>query len=246
MQPWIALASWGIPAVVGTVIAVIVHRNRKPGCTGTALTATARVYSLEPTGAMIEDRCVCRIGLCVEIAGRDPYDVAVRQPIDALEIAAVRPGSVVRVQVDPGDQQRVRIEFATSVRAPSVAALAAAYTRFKQTHGNDSGQWASAAELLASGRRVHGTLVSFAATGKTLRTLGRSATARPELLDAPQYVIAMEFRLRESGRVVGRNVQSIPSDQVPRLAVGLQLPCAVDTSDLAHRFVVDWERITFR
>lgn len=184
MEPWIALSSWGIPVVVGTVIAVIVHRNRKPGSTGTALTGTARVYSLEP--------------------------------------------------------------FATSVREPSVAALAAAYNRFKQTYGNDSGQWASVAELLASGRRVHGTLVSFAATGNTLRALGRTAAAKPELLDAPQYIIAVEFRLRESGRVIGRNVQSIPVDQVPRLAVGLQLPCAVDTSDLAHRFVVDWDRITFR
>ncbi len=64
----------------------------------------------------------------------------------------------------------------------------------------------------------------------------------PELLDAPQYVIEMELRFPNLVPIVGRSVQSIPEDHVPYLAVGLELPCAVDPSDPAHRFVVDWER----
>ncbi len=47
---------------------------------------------------------------------------------------------------------------------------------------------------------------------------------------------------RDLAPIIGRSVQSIPDDHVPYLTVGLELPCAVDPSDPAHRFVVDWQR----
>jgi hypothetical protein len=125
-----------------------------------------------------------------------------------------------------------------------VATLAQAYNQHQRNHGSVAGQWASAAELLASGQRVPGVLKSFAATGNTLRGLGRTATATPELLDAPQYVIEAELHFPNLAPVIGRSVQSIPLDAVPCLAIGLELTCAVDPADPAHRFVMDWARVT--
>ncbi|MBI2701363.1 hypothetical protein [Mycobacterium gordonae] len=148
--------------------------------------------------------------------------------------------------------KKVRIQKGGPVRRttlpqpPDTAALAAAYNAHKQRHGGASGQWASAAQLLASGQRAHGVLRSFAPTGNTLRRLGRDATAMPELLDAPQYVLEMELQFPNLTPIVGRSVQSIPEDHVPYLAVGLEVPCAVDPSDPARRFVVDWERVSHR
>lgn len=248
MESLTPMLSWGIPALVLVFIGVSLYRIRKPRFTGPALTGVARILSVQSTGTVINDRYVCKISLSVEIPGREPYEAAVRQAIHPIQMASVQPGSVVPVQVDSADLGKVRIEPASSIRrttftgSPNAADLAAAYNEHKQRHGSASGQWASAAQLLASGQRVQGVLRSFAPTGNTLRSLGRQATAMPELLDAPQYVVEMELRFPNLAPIIGRSVQSIPEDHVPYLAVGLELPCAVDPSDPSRRFVVDWER----
>lgn len=239
--------SWGVPALVMLFIAVSLYRIRKPRFTGPALTGVARILSVQSTGTVINDRYVCKISLSVEIPGREPYEATVRQAVHPIQMASVQPGLVVQVQVDSANPGKLRIEPRNAVRRttvaqPSAADLAAAYNEHKQRHGSASGQWASAAQLLASGQRVQGVLRSCAPTGNTLRSLGRQATAMPELLDAPQYVVEMELRFPNLAPITGRSVQSIPEEHVPYLAVGLELPCAVDPSDPTHRFVVDWER----
>lgn len=242
------LLSWGVPAVVLLIVAVSLYRIRKPKFAGPALTGFARILSVQSTGTVINDRYVCKIALSVEIPGREPYEATIRQAVHPISMASIQPGLVVAVQVDSANPNKVRIDRDGPARRtaiaepPSTAALAAAYNEHKQRHGGASGNWASAAELLASGQRVNGVLRSFAATGNTLRGLGRAATAMPELLDAPQYVVEIELQFANLAPIIGRSVQSIPEDHVPYLAVGLELPCAVDPSDPAHRFVVDWER----
>jgi hypothetical protein len=249
------LLGFGTPAVVMLIVAVTLYRIRKPRFTGAALFGIARIQSLASTGTVINNRYVCKIRLRVEIPGREPYEVTVRQAVHPISMASVQPGSIVRVQIDSDDLQKVRIDSAQPMRAAatgstgspgsaSVATLAEAYNQHKRDHGSVAGRWASAAELLASGQRVPGLLRSFAATGNTLRGLGRTATATPELLDAPQYLIEAELRFPNLAPVIGRSVQSIPSDAVPCLAIGLELTCAVDAADPAHRFVVDWASVT--
>lgn len=241
------LLSWGIPALVMLFVGVSLYRIRKPRFSGPALTGVARILSVQSTGTVINDRYVCKISLSVEVPGREPYEATVRQAVHPIQMASVQPGLVVPVQVDSANPSKVRIEPGNAVRRttvaqPSAADLATAYNEHKHRHGSASGQWASAAQLLASGQRVPGVLRSFAPTGNTLRSLGREATAMPELLDAPQYVVEMELHFPNLAPIIGRSVQSIPDDHVPYLAVGLELPCAVDPSDPAHRFVVDWQR----
>jgi hypothetical protein len=97
----------------------------------------------------------------------------------------------------------------------------------------------SAAELRASGQRVTGVLKSFHATGKTMRSRG-VRPSRPEFLDYPYYRLKVELHLPNQGPVVGRIRQPVPPTEVPNLAIGRELNCAVDPADPAKRWVVDW------
>jgi hypothetical protein len=103
-----------------------------------------------------------------------------------------------------------------------------------------AGQVLSAAALLASGQRVPAALKSFAATGTTPRSLGRTPS-RPELIDAPHYMLEVELHFPNLAPITARAVQPVPVAHVPSLAIGLSLTCAVDPADPSHRFVVDWD-----
>jgi hypothetical protein len=133
---------------------------------------------------------------------------------------------------DVADQIKAAVEGALQ---PSVVQQADVY---RQTAG--AGQILSAAALLASGQRVPAALKSFAPTGTTPRSLGRTPS-RPELIDAPHYILEVELHFPNLAPITGRAVQPVPVAHVPSLAIGLPLTCAVDPADPSHRFVVDWD-----
>ncbi len=97
----------------------------------------------------------------------------------------------------------------------------------------------SGPDLLASGQRVRGVLKSFTATGETPRSRGFTPS-RPEFLDYPYYALVVELQLPNLAPVVGRNRQPVPLTEVPNLAIGRELNCAVDPADPAGLFIVDW------
>jgi hypothetical protein len=97
----------------------------------------------------------------------------------------------------------------------------------------------SGPELLALGQRVRGVLKSFTATGETARSRGLTPS-RPEFLDYPYYALVVELQLPNQAPVIGRNRQPIPPTEVPNLAIGRELNCAVDPADPSGRFAVDW------
>jgi hypothetical protein len=90
----------------------------------------------------------------------------------------------------------------------------------------------SGPDLLASGQRVRGILKSFTATGETPRSRGFTPS-RPEFLDYPYYALVVELQLPNLAPVVGRNRQPVPLTEVPNLAIGRELNCAVDPADPA-------------
>ena len=94
-------------------------------------------------------------------------------------------------------------------------------------------------DLLASGQRVRGVLKSFRATGETMRNQGITPS-RPEFLDYPYYALAVELRLPNRAPVLGGIQQPVPLTEVPNLAIGRELNCAVDPADPANRFIIDW------
>jgi hypothetical protein len=112
---WVTLAL----LVAGTVAVIRANARTRKKFDDTATSsvlrsgtaATARVLSLDWAGAKSGAWYVCRIGLRVELVGRDPYEVTVQQRIEAVRLPAVQPGSTVAVRVDPANPLIVGIDF---------------------------------------------------------------------------------------------------------------------------------------
>ncbi len=98
------------------------------------------------------------------------------------------------------------------------------------------GQIPGVAALLASGQRVPGVLMAYKDNGHSTD----SSFSIPELRDAPYYVLTVELHIPNLAPMTARNSQPVPAALVPKLALGLQLTCAVDPSDPARLFAVDW------
>ena len=92
-------------------------RFRQPTIKGPALTGTAQILSVEQsTGPMREGlNLALRIGLRVEVPGRQPYDVAVKRTVDLNHLARVQTGATIPVQVDATNPQKVRIDFSQPI-----------------------------------------------------------------------------------------------------------------------------------
>jgi hypothetical protein len=233
----------GSSFVIPVLVIVLARRSRNPKIRGPALSGTAQVLSAQTTGTMINQSYVLRIALRVQIPDRQPYDVTVSRRIHPIQMAAIQPGNVIPVQVDAANPNVVEFDFNRSVPSQGVqhsgpATVAQIADALKRTP--NAGSVGSAADLLASGQRVEGVLKSFAATGTTPRSVGRTPS-RPELLDAPHYVLEVELHFPNLAPLTGRNQQTVPVDQVPTLAIGRELVCVVDPGDPANRFVVDWD-----
>ena len=168
----------------------------------------------------------------------------------------IQPGSTVGVEVDSANPKNVRIGIGSPSRSgPQQATFFGTNmptpggpgnpmnVGINLSQGPGSGPVHSAAELLASGQRVSGVLKSFAPTGNTPRSLGRTPST-PELLDAPYYLLDIELHFPNLAPFEARNTQPVPPAWVPYLAIGLQLPCAVDPANPQQLCVVDWHAIT--
>jgi hypothetical protein len=102
--------------------------------------------------------------------------------------------------------------------------------------GAGGGHIPGVVELLASGQRVPGVLMSFSASGHSTD----SSFSIPELRDSPFYVLTVELHIPNLAPMTARNSQPVPPAVVPKLALGLQLTCAVDQANPAKLFAVDW------
>ena len=102
--------------------------------------------------------------------------------------------------------------------------------------GGGGGQIPGVVEILASGQRVPGVLMAFSDNGHSTD----SSFSRPELRDAPFYVLTVELHIPNLAPMTARNSQPVPPAMVPKLALGLQLTCAVDPANPAKLFAVDW------
>jgi hypothetical protein len=221
---------------------------RKPKFRGNAVAGTAQVVSLRRIGSMMQNSLVpqimCRIGLRVQVPGSEPYDVKIWKGWAPWAMDSIQPGRTVAVEVDSADPKKIRIGSPSPSRVASfstnlsVSGDLADQVRARVT----TGPVRSAADLLASGQRVMGALKSFSPTGTTPRSLGRTAS-RPELADAPHYQLVIELHFPNLAPIDARTVQPVPLDQVPNLAIGLALPCAVDSAN-PQACVVDWDAIT--
>jgi hypothetical protein len=252
----VAMIAWGI---------IMTWVGREGKIRGPALTGTAQILSVRTLGAVAAypRRVVCRVRLRVDVPGHEPYETTARQNFTPWVLDAhIHAGGTVAVRVNSTNPKHVQIDLSRPVHHPPQAGSAGS-TRtvafespptgditdqisealedvFKQTQA--AGSILSAADLLASGQRVPAVLKSFAATGTTPRSLGRTPS-KPELLDAPHYVLEVELHFPNLTPMTAQAIQPVPVPQVPNLAIGLKVPCVVDPADPARRFVVDWNEI---
>jgi hypothetical protein len=247
--PWITVAITGLFVTALIVGPLLVRRMRK--ISGPVLAGTAQVLSLQQFGSLVVNgpaRQICRFRLRVEVPGREPYEVTHWQNFAPWDLAAVAPGETVGVEVDSTKPKRVRIRGDRAVRRHPGPAVV--FDRFSapptptgsadlSKRGGGGGPEVSAADLLASGQRAPGLLKSFATMGTTPRSLGRMPSLGNSL-DTPHYRLEVELHLPNLAPITGRAIQPVPESQVPNLAIGLELDCAVDPADPSHRFVVDW------
>lgn len=229
----VGLAVFLVACFAGPFVVRRVRRIRGPVTPG-----SARVLSLRQFGSVAVNgpaRTICRIRLSVSVPGREPYNVTVWRNIPPWELNGVLAGRTIAVEVDCGNPRRLRIGRSQPAQwrtGPGGAYAPAAA----------SDRVVSAADLLASGQRAPGVLRSFAATGTTPRSLGRTPS-RAELLDAPHYALEVEIQFPNLAPITARSVQPVPLSRVPDLAIGAKLPCVVDQADPARRFIVDWDEL---
>ena len=222
------------------------------------------MLSLKSTGTILENTAyVCKIALRVEVSGREPYEVKIKQPIDVTQMSLVQPGETVSVQVAAKNPRKVRIGSGGSGSSSDAAPASSPtfnptldqklsqldqmrasgrYTdeqaeflrrslmaeaqpnQAEQTPNSGGGHIPGVVEILASGQRVSGVLMSFSARGHNTD----SSFSIPELRDAPFYVLTVELHIPNLAPMTARNSQPVPPAVVPKLALGLQLTCAVD------------------
>ena len=85
-----------------------------------SLTGTAQVLSLKSTGTILENTAyVCKIALRVQVSGREPYDLTIKQPIDVTQMSLVQPGETVSVQVQPRTRARFGSVLTARVLTPA-------------------------------------------------------------------------------------------------------------------------------
>jgi hypothetical protein len=244
------LLSFGVPVLITIVVlAVVLPRVfgalRGPKFKGAPVMGRAQILALRPSGGSIQRGGMppaysCQIALRVQLPGQPTYDVTTSQYVDSMLLPSMQPGTAVVVQVDSANPQTVRIDFSQGMAAPSSGAQAStADVAGAVNQSPGLVPVSSAAALLASGQQVRGVLKSYADTGNTPRSLGRTPSV-PEWIDAPQYVIDVELQFPNMAPVEARTIQPIPLTQVPNLFVGLQVNCAVNPANPAREFVVDW------
>src|SRR5689334_73374 len=209
------------------------------------------VMSLQPTGTVINDMYyVCNIGLRVSLPAQAPYDVMIKQSVPLHAMGRVDPGKTVAVKVDPIDRTKVAIDWNVVVTggpagAPAMDPSAGMIAGAVASAGGAAGlaqqgiTVSSTVDLLRSGQRVLGVLTEYADTGNTPRSLGLTPS-RPEFLDDPMYAVTLQLHVSNTTPIEAKVVQRVPRAQVPNLAMGQQLNCAVDPSNPTRNVAIDW------
>jgi hypothetical protein len=85
--------------------------TNQPRIKGSAPMGTAQVLSLQTSHGGQNMIPLCTVGLRVHIPGHAPYDVTIRRNVHVTQLHWVHPGSIIPVQVDPADPQKIRIDF---------------------------------------------------------------------------------------------------------------------------------------
>jgi hypothetical protein len=163
-------------------------------------------------------------------------------PMMRAEVGELREGDVLPVRYDPSNHKKVVFDMPALEANPhktaevSVDTASAGEIAATVQATGDTGQRASAAELLASGQRMTAVLREFSPSGKTVGDLD---PALPDPND-PVYVIKVELPIEGSSPIEATFMTRVPEAKVASLRLGAHLNVAVNPANPSHEVAIDW------
>jgi hypothetical protein len=194
--------------------------------------------SVRDTGVTINENP--RVALTMQVTptdGSPPFEVATKATVS--RVAIPRPGDSFVVRYDPEDHENFVIGQPTgSAQAgPSIDEVDAG-TIATAVRADSSGvQRGSAAELLATGKRMTAVVREFSDTGKTV---GDTAPDRPDPGD-PIYVFKIEIPLELGSPIEALFLHRVPEAKVGQLNIGDRLDVAVNPANPTREVAIDWD-----
>jgi hypothetical protein len=209
-------------------------KRAHPPLAKTGLRGQATVLGMRDTGISFRTgtEILVAFDLQVQLPGQAPYNVSMEQAVPRMLFGGVLPGSVLDVAVDPANPQEVAIDFTVAPRPAGTVAGA-------PPGGMAIGAVKSASDLLATGTRGWGTVVSAQDLGMTVAQTGRQPE-RPEWLDDRLFVFVLQITLDGQQPFQAQFGHRVPDTMVGQLRPGLVLKVAVDPANPAQSVAIDW------
>ena len=214
-------------------------RKRKQRLEQAGVNAPAEVVSVRDTGVTVNQNP--RVALTFQVSPTDgsaPFEVSTKRTVS--RVAIPRAGDAFVVRYDPEDPENFVIGPAMESEATPTVNIDAvdAGTIAQAVNQDDSAvQRTSAAELLATGKRMTAVVREFSATGKTV---GEANPTAPDPQD-PIYVFKVEIPLELGNPIEAMYLHRVPVAKVDQLTIGERLNVAVNPANPTREVAIDWD-----
>jgi hypothetical protein len=214
-------------------------KKRKQRLDEAGVNAPAQVVDVRDTGVTINNNP--RVALTMQVSptdGSPPFQVSTK--VTVSRVAIPRGGDTFMVRYDPEDPENFVIGPATASPEQAAAAIDAADagTIAAAVSQDDSGvKRGSAAELLATGKRMTAVLREFSPTGKTVGDTSPGAVDPED----PVYVFKIEIPLELGNPIEAMYLHRVPTLKVDQLTIGERLNVAVNPANPTREVAIDWD-----
>ncbi len=206
-----------------------------PRLLDTGLPRRGLVTRMWETGVTMNNNPVLGFEINVVSERDEPYPATVQQSIPRMLVGAVLPGTVLGIEVDPEDPQRIAIDWSIAPEVPGPT---------PQENGDEEmpvGRSVSAEDLLARGRRTRATISSMRRMG-TIGDLGLAGRG-DERWDDELFLMELEVRRAGADEITARVLHRVPDRLVGRVGPGLVVPVAVDRDHPERELAIDWDAV---
>jgi hypothetical protein len=120
--PWIGIGQiWTAVAVLLIVLFVFLGRRSQKNqeLMRDGIHGTAQVLSAEQTGTYINHQPQVRLRLRIQAPGVEPYELTKRVTVPMIAVGTLGSGRPLSVAIDPGDRDRIAIDWGGSGGAPA-------------------------------------------------------------------------------------------------------------------------------
>lgn len=235
----VLLAVLGILVLVAVRIGILgwTNRVRRDGIEG-----TGEIIEVRDTRTSVNKAALFEVVLMVSVPDDEPYRSRARILLPRDQFAALQPGLVLPVRVDPNRPDRVVIDTSgargtpvdepTAEGAPTAAGSSAA--------GRPVSAAYSTADIIAHGVETIGTLGPITPTGMTAGQLVEGLP--PHEADDPVVQMAFSYIGPGAETLHTEAMVRVPDGKAALLVTGRQVPVRylVERPDLA---TIDWDRL---